>query len=574
MLQINDTVQPISVSDAAQHQGCVHDGPNKVLCPTYVGSSVQLKLGGENGALTVQTPGITAALAVTSTAPIHLTIDDSAAVAPVPAGTITVSGSVVTGLGPAQINFTAAQIASLAILGGNHGNAFTVFDTPDTPYGTTLQTGSGTNTVWVQGTTGALIINGQGGADTVVLGRPAAAGGVLDEVKGTVTVRNTGPFTNLIVEDNGATSAAQGVIGDVDSTGFGQIDGSDPNPPFVQQFDKDDPNQPLVPASIVFQYAGLHALTIEAGSGGNAINVADTGAGFTTTLDSGAGTDVVNIQGTNGPLVLDGQAGRDRVTIGQWQQQTGVTDPGSTLAAICGPVTIGNKSGLTDLIMDDDGDKTGQPISLTGATLTGMGMGPQGMISYAAQQLNSLTLIGGAGGPAKDRADADGSGGNSWEVNNLDPGLGFTTTLDTTAATNGDQVAVTNVQGTLQLLDPTLLDPNGKDDVVSVVNAPYFEHLQGMETIDLNLPVSGMSVSYTSVSGTLSAVGQVDFYTINVPAGGTFTATVSGPASTPVACSLALYSEDSFFMLDGSGQLGGDCWAPARLVHPAAPHRP
>ena len=61
---------------------------------------------------------------------------------------------------------------------------------------------------------------------------------------------------------------------------------------------------------------------------------ATANAATTTTLNSGTGADVVNVQATTGPLVIDGQDGRDRVTVGHWPLSSG----GSTLGGIQGSV--------------------------------------------------------------------------------------------------------------------------------------------------------------------------------------------------------------------------------------------
>ncbi len=75
--------------------------------------------------------------------------------------------------------------------------------------------------------------------------------------------------------------------------------------------------------TIFYNGAGLNALTIRGGTGAGGFDVGATAPYFTTTLDTGYGSDKVNVQATSGPLDItstatnpaSGQA-QDAVVIG------------------------------------------------------------------------------------------------------------------------------------------------------------------------------------------------------------------------------------------------------------------
>src|SRR5262249_31931737 len=120
-----------------------------------------------------------------------LTIDDSADVTGKFATLDNVYGDgFITGLPPAKITWSGHDLSSLTIRGGAVnagfvGNVFVVKDTPLNDLGikTNLYTGSGSvgDLVLVEGTSGALAINGQNGPDGVLLGNVS---GGLDQIKG------------------------------------------------------------------------------------------------------------------------------------------------------------------------------------------------------------------------------------------------------------------------------------------------------------------------------------------------------------------------------------------------------
>jgi hypothetical protein len=189
------------------------------------------------------------------------------------ARTITLSAQGLFGLAPASINFVGGDLRSLAVSGGSAGNTFNVTGTPTNQFGTlttTLNTGAGTDAVNVQTTEGPLVVNGNAGRDTVVLGSLAPnLGGTLASLSGAVTVTNSGSSTSLTLDDSGSSSPKQVTVTDGGITG-------------------------LAPTPIDFVAAELSPLTVDAGSGSDTFDV----SGFThaATIDGGTGgTNLVTV---------------------------------------------------------------------------------------------------------------------------------------------------------------------------------------------------------------------------------------------------------------------------------------
>ena len=135
----------------------------------------------------------------------------------------------VTGLAPVPINYTDSDFSSLTVKGGSGGNAFTVNGTLDNLFignvPTTLNSGSGDDTVHVVAAAGSstLNINGQAGSDTLNVDytsdNPVPAGGIHYDggpganslvVTGGIFTTVTENFTNatdgsVVLDDSGTT---------------------------------------------------------------------------------------------------------------------------------------------------------------------------------------------------------------------------------------------------------------------------------------------------------------------------------------------------------------------------------
>src|SRR5262249_44794071 len=94
----------------------------------------------------------------------NVTVDDSADTT---AANVVLSSSSLTGLPMGPINFGTGGINTLIFIGGSGDNSYTITSTPASQ-GTILNTGSGVDSITVQGTSFPLTILGDGSNDTLV----------------------------------------------------------------------------------------------------------------------------------------------------------------------------------------------------------------------------------------------------------------------------------------------------------------------------------------------------------------------------------------------------------------------
>src|SRR5262249_27325023 len=121
-------------------------------------------------------------------------------------------------------------------------------------------------------------------------------------------------------------------------------------------------------------YDTLENLNIHLGPGssltGNTINVQSTSGITSTSIDTGTGADRINV-GSLAPGV------------------------GGRLNTIAGGLTINGQGGKDIMTVDDTGNTTGNTGSMTGTTITGLGMGSAG-ITYSYLEILEVSL--GSGG--------------------------------------------------------------------------------------------------------------------------------------------------------------------------------
>jgi hypothetical protein len=314
---------------------------------------------------------ITAALAITNPPSYNtITVDDSADPS---ARTVTLDTFVpprdtrfgrITGLSPAPITFRDADTAGpLSILGGPGGNTFNVLGTINAS--TTLNAGTGTNTINVQATNGALTLT-TGYAfpnSTVNIGSTApAVGGTLANIRGPVSLVGGFGFSLLNVDDSGDLAARTATLTATAISG-------------------------LSPAPINFN-PHTNGMTIRGGHGGNTFHVGATNVA--TSLFSGTGNDTVYDQaGPFGNFVVDGQAGTDTVVLGRTS-----SSPGGTLANLGAPTYVSNSAGTTHLIVDDSGDSTSGIVTVAASSI--LGFGTAGIA--VGPGVTALDVYGGSGG--------------------------------------------------------------------------------------------------------------------------------------------------------------------------------
>jgi hypothetical protein len=251
------------------------------------------------------------------------------------------------------IFYGPTALTSLILEGGSGGGTYTIADTPSAP--TTLRT-RGNNTVFVQGNSSQLNINGQAASDFVQIGN----GGHLTNILAPVSITNSVAFATRLTVDNSADSGNRTV-----TLGATQISFGGPGISYANQ---------------------LRSLVLEGGSGTNLYTISDTPfTSANTTLRTRGNGDTVNVRGTSGLLEINSLAA-SAVIIGSLA---------NSLDSIRSPVGV-DASGNTTLTVNDQGSSTarmGYVIDQTFLTraVTGLGV----LVNY--QLIRSLVLNAGSG---------------------------------------------------------------------------------------------------------------------------------------------------------------------------------
>ena len=202
----------------------------------------------------------------------------------VPTGTVAVTGSATTTYNP-------FDLSDMTINGGSGGNTFVVNAT-SANYPTTLNTGTGDDTVNVFSTgDNTLNIQGQDGTDSVTLGASTIAPLGMQGLAGTINVDNTLGSTDLVLDDSADTVGQTAELSNDGTTGT--VTG-------------------LSPATINYTNSGTDSLTVFASNaGGNTFTVNGTLVNPSvpntlTTINKGTGSfNSVTVSATNAGSVLD-----------------------------------------------------------------------------------------------------------------------------------------------------------------------------------------------------------------------------------------------------------------------------
>jgi hypothetical protein len=227
---------------------------------------------------------------------------------------------------------------------GTVANTYTVQDTVALAK-TILKTGTGNRgtLVNVQGTTGALTVNGQGSFQLVDVGlNDNPTGGGVQFIKGTVTAISTGGAVQLNVFD-AAGPAAPNVTMGVNAQQLGFISG-------------------LAPATIFYAANDLETANVLGPQTATTYTITDTASNFNfpvrvaTNVIGGNGPNTFNVQKTSGDLILFGGTGNDTFNVGSTAK---------TLSTIQGFVEVRGGGGTDTLNVNDQGTTTPQTYSLS-----------------------------------------------------------------------------------------------------------------------------------------------------------------------------------------------------------------
>jgi Ca2+-binding RTX toxin-like protein len=298
-----------------------------------------------------------------------LTVDDSDDAS---ARTVTITDQGMGGFSDGKIKYSIQT--TLTVLGGRGGDTFHVDTIPDAQV--TLFAGRGNDVINVgkaaaanaygqfrtQGRRGVfdhataeLTVEGQEGNDTFNIETLTHAPKDPNDLKAwaPITVVTSAP-ASLSTETNLVKIAAQaqsldGIKGTVTVDAGKTIDSI-----YVCDLANAQPDEFIVKIDeltrdffgrLIFD-GDLENLTLDAGTGNNQIKVRAQAGNLVTTINAGAGNDTVTVGSAT-----------------------------ATLNDIAGTLTVDGQGGTTDkLVLDDSGDATANTGSLTGTTVTGLGM--------------------------------------------------------------------------------------------------------------------------------------------------------------------------------------------------------
>jgi len=207
------------------------------------------------------------------------------------------------------INYTQPAFTTLnvTLTGSNvsptgSANLFNVTNTPASDFfvggSMTINTGSATNAVTVQATSGPLTIQGHGGNDAVDIGGALQS---VANILGSVTVRDTAATTTLGVDDFADTTPHSAVT--LSNTAL----------------------IGLAPAPIFYQASGLaptQSLEVTTGQAPDTITITNTPLFTSLGVSNSTGTEQVNVQGITGELIVQPSGGfitsANKILTVQW----------------------------------------------------------------------------------------------------------------------------------------------------------------------------------------------------------------------------------------------------------------
>ena len=232
-----------------------------------------------------------------------------------------------------------------------------------------VSTGGGTDTVSVLRTlTGVpvrIFAEGGGGTDTVYVG----TGGSVQGIQGDVSLYNGLSYFHVLIDNSADSTDHPNVALSYDSlTGLSK-------------------------GTINFGLSSVNTLAINGGNGNNTYNIDSPQGYLGDTLNTGKGSNTVNVKGTAYALNINGGVGsNDVVRIGN----------DGSLVGIYGDVSVANNStsGHTSLVVDDYANPD-QTATITSSSITGLS---RGAINYTAavpatagNGVTSVTINGGGG---------------------------------------------------------------------------------------------------------------------------------------------------------------------------------
>jgi hypothetical protein len=290
-----------------------------------------------------------------------------------------VDGPTVSGTQTDEINdggtvtFELIDFANKTVVTANINNAgaTTTLDVSNGAVGLStlyVNSGAGSDNVNVEAVPSGIAVNvdtGSVSGSTTTVGDASLTADILSPV----AVRSTGGSNTLTIDDSADSSSTTVTL-----------DNSSGN--------ESAPSEVTGLSSGAIEYgAGITAVNINGGSGGNTFNVNATATGTTTTINKGTGANTVNVAAiaSGSTLDLTGTGSPDTVNLGS----------GGSLANIRGQLELNEAANSTDLVVDLSGDDLPHDLTLSGdgttSTLTDAD-GNMAPFSFNTASVASFTL--------------------------------------------------------------------------------------------------------------------------------------------------------------------------------------
>ena len=433
-----------------------------------------------------------------------LNVDDSGDTT---ANTGTLTATMLTGLGMSD-GIAYSELEDLNISLGSGGDTFTI---ASTHAGTTvLNTNAGADTVNVQTIAGATTVNAGSGNDTINVGSLAApdmGGGVVDGIRAPLTVSGGDGSDTLNVDDSGDTTANTGTLTATMLTGLGMSDG-------IAYSELEDINISLGSGDDFFTIASTHAgtTTLNTNAGNDTVNVLTTSG--VTTVNAGDGADIVNVQSIGAEATVNGGSGDDTINVGSL-----APDMGGNVNAISALLTISGGDGSDTLNVDDSGDTTANTGTLTATMLTGLGMSD----GIAYSELEDLNISLGSGDDFFTIASTH-AGTTVLNTNGGADMVNVVSTAGVLTVNTGMGSDIVNVLSTGAVATINTGDDNDMVNIQTIGAAMMVNAGSGDDTINVGSLAPDMGGNINAISALLTISGGDGSDTLNVDDSGDTTA--------------------------------------------------
>jgi len=439
----------------------------------------------------------------------------------------------ITDLAPAaNVNFFAAtttaavNVVNGPVVGGLqtmevNGGASPAFLTADlaNKQNVTVDTNTGDDTLTMDVTAApaqlsTLFLNTDQGADTVnILATPA---GVSTSVNGQNPLFSAHGPDEITVGNAGSVQQIQGPLSLADDVWYDDITINDSADTMGRTFTYGQSSViGLAPATISFNQSDIFTITVDAGSGGNNITVADTVVSSTNTINTGSGNNTVIVQSVLGgsTLNINGQGGHDSVTV-----DVSVLTQGSLAGfqSNLGPVSVTNPGGATALTIDASSESSNHSLTIASGWEIGLG---SSAVNYTLGAGSSLDV-------------KTGSGNDAFQVNTTS----VPTTLEGGAGANSYAVDLTGLASG----SPLTISDGGGGQATFGGTASAATYAIGPAQVS----VAGAVVNYAGLSQvTVNAFDGLD--TFNVTPSASTTLNVNGGAPSGVTLNNTLNVQTS-----------------------------